>query len=825
MRRFRVDVLHLATLTAFAVAQPLLDLLGRKPEFFAVRRSEPIDLLFLAAALILIVPLPLIGIEALARQVHSRLARWVHGILCAALIAAIVLPPLHRSLHAGPWWALGGAAMLGVVGAVALDRLRPARLLLAYLAPAMLVFPAAFLLRPGISKVLRAHEIETIAPTTAITPIVVVIFDELPLVSLLANPSEIDAVRYPNFAGLAAESTWYRRAATVSDFTVFAVPAILSGQLPGGQRLPITPDYPHNLFTLLGESYVMNVSEPMTQLCPASLCSKNRSNETLGDRVKSLLDDLWLLYLHVLLPPGWTAHLPPVDQNWMLFAGRSDWRDDWKRRARGDRAAQVTRFLEGILPTEEPVLHLLHVLLPHPPFDYLPSGQLYSQAGRVIGDQQGLLRDDEWAAEQNHQRHLLQLGYVDRVLGDVVDQLREKDLWNRAVVVVTADHGTAFQAKRRRRRIDHRNFAEILAVPLWIKAPGQSTGRLDERGMSTVDILPTIADLAGIEIPWPVDGMSLADPATPGRDHLTVVPYRTPRVEPVEVSFADLRAAEGQALSLLNQRFGLNKGGGRELFRIGPERDLFGRAATDLPMGEPVMFRHRLHLPYDALYVTPGSSSVPAHLLGDLVDGSPARPVDLAVAVNGRIAAVTRSWKFDPDRWSAIVDPDTFRAGNNHVEVFELTRQTEATPEHAGHLSLRPIPAADPVPIAGLDERGLHAIEQWKSGVIRWTDGDAAVTFPIRGSVTPRKLKLTVADNGPGGKLRVIANGARLLDTRLEPLREESWSTTLELSDVTIGDRLTVVIESDSFVPSRRYKSSADTRRLGVAIAGFELLD
>jgi hypothetical protein len=37
-------ILHLFTLSTFAVAQPLFDILARHAEFFALRQSQPIDL-------------------------------------------------------------------------------------------------------------------------------------------------------------------------------------------------------------------------------------------------------------------------------------------------------------------------------------------------------------------------------------------------------------------------------------------------------------------------------------------------------------------------------------------------------------------------------------------------------------------------------------------------------------------------------------------------------------------------------------------------------------------------------------------------------------
>ncbi len=820
-RPFLVDASHLAVLSAFAVAQPLFDLLGRRPEFFAVRRSEPADLWLLAAALCLAVPLPLILLELLAGAVHRWLQRMVHAALCGALVAAALLPPLGRSLDAGPWPELIPALLAGTAGAIALDRWRPARLLLSYLIPVLVIFPALFLLRPGIVKILRPQEVETLEATNTTTPIVLLIFDELPVTSLLAGSREIDAIRYPNFAALAGRATWYRHAVTASDFTVLAVPAILNGRLPDAPRLPLAPDHPRSLFTLLGERYAMNVSESVTQLCPARLCAADRT-EGLGARLHSLYADLQVLYLHVLLPKEWTGHLAPVTQNWMLFEDRSEWLSDWNRRSRGDRAAQIERFLDRIRSTDEPVLHMFHLLLPHPPFDYLPTGQRYSVEGHVAGLDVDTMADDEWAAVQNQQRHLLQVGYADRLLGEVVARLEHAGLWDRSVVAVTADHGVGSEAGQNRRRVSHRNFAEILSVPLLIKAPGQRQGRLDPRPVSLIDVLPTIAELAGVELPWPIDGVSLADPATPGRQRLAVVPHRTPLPKPFEVSVADLEVGERRALAVLDQRFGKAADGGRELYRIGRRREWIGRPIADRPLAAEAPFKYRLRLPAVALDLEPGSPFVPAHVCGHLVGPPIPAPIDLAVAVNGRIAAMTTSWAFKPSHWSAIVDPGAFRRGVNRVELMAFM------PGPDGDRSLlSPVPPAIVPPIAGLDERGLHGVEEWAQGAVRWTDGDAEVTVPIRRSRPPRGLRLTVAGTSPdGSRLRIRANGKRLLDVRLEALKQNAtWSRVLDLGAVAMDDQLTVGIESDTFVPSQRYQRSLDERRLGVAILGFELLD
>ena len=123
----------------------------------------------------------------------------------------------------------------------------------------------------------------------------------MPLTSLMDEQRRIDPVRFPNFARLAADSYWFRNATTVSDATLLSVPAIVSGLSPHLQdpRIPTTADYPETLFTLLGGSYRLEVFENSTRLSPAP---RTGIEQTLSERIHSLLSDLAIVYGHVLLP-------------------------------------------------------------------------------------------------------------------------------------------------------------------------------------------------------------------------------------------------------------------------------------------------------------------------------------------------------------------------------------------------------------------------------------------------------------------------------------------------------------------------------------------
>ena len=351
-------------------------------------------------------------------------------------------------------------------------------------------------------------------------PIVFVIFDELPTTSLMDREERIDAGRYPNFAALARDATWYRRATTVAETTYDAVPAILTGRYPRPDGLPHAIDYPHSLFTLLAGTYEMHTAGVLTQLCPQGLCVRDEDGSAL-ERLSGMLSDLTIVYLHLILSADLRDRLPSVTDGWAGFAEemeafpgrREKLKHAWGRAPFGWSSRWETglRFIEGVQAVPHPTLHYLHLMLPHQHFEYLPSGRRYGSRRGMPG-LTGERFDEERHAEdaenvrQVYQRHLLQVGAVETWLGRLLAHLEEVGIYDRALVVVMADHGISFRAGEPTRKATARTFQDILAVPLFIKAPGQREGRIDDRALEVVDILPIVAELLGTELPWAVDG-------------------------------------------------------------------------------------------------------------------------------------------------------------------------------------------------------------------------------------------------------------------------------------------------------------------------------
>ena len=227
---------------------------GEQAEFFVFQNAGRAEILGLVMALSGALPLVLIAVGRLAGLVGPRTGHRVHETILAVGVALTVLPALWP-VEAVPGIALVSATLvLGAGVAVLYARLGAVRLFFTLLAPGVIVFPGLFVAAPSVTPLLVHHgqvpegESQTIARPA---PIVFVIFDEFPTTSVMDGEERIDAGRYPSFAALARDATWYRRATTVAETTYDAVPAILTGRYPRPDGLPHAIDYPHSLFTLL----------------------------------------------------------------------------------------------------------------------------------------------------------------------------------------------------------------------------------------------------------------------------------------------------------------------------------------------------------------------------------------------------------------------------------------------------------------------------------------------------------------------------------------------------------------------------------------------
>lgn len=113
----------------------------------------------------------------------------------------------------------------------------------------------------------------------------------------------------------------------------------------------------------------------------------------------------------------------------------------------------------------------------------------------------------------------------DAAFGELLDRLRQLDLYEDSLVIFLSDHGEEFREHggwRHNRSL----FSETLDVPLVIKFPGQREANRSDLPVSHVDVLPTVLEVVGLPAFEAADGQSLTNPVPrPIFSHLRVGRY------------------------------------------------------------------------------------------------------------------------------------------------------------------------------------------------------------------------------------------------------------------------------------------------------------
>jgi len=293
---------------------------------------------------------------------------------------------------------------------------------------------------------------------------------------------------------------------------------------------------------------------------------------------------------------------------------------------------------------------------------FLPSGAQYDFRGMDGWFPDEHWDDEPWLVLQGYQRHLLQVGYVDRLLGRLVRRLEREGLYDRSLVVVVADHGASFRAGEGRRPLTGHNVADITSVPLFVKYPEQRHGRIDSRTARTTDLVPTVAEVLGIRLPWRVDGESLLGKAS--RRSVVVVARRGGVVVkvPIQEMVRDREATIAHKFAAFGE-------GHDSLYRIGANKWLLGRRVAGLQHARSIEVR--IDKGDQLRNVRLESGYLPVRISGHVTAGRIEPGAELAVAVNGRVAALTQCfWSNERQRFRALVPESTLREGFNEVDVL-----------------------------------------------------------------------------------------------------------------------------------------------------------
>lgn len=663
----RKHFLTYLSLSTVSVAQPVFDLYGKNLTVFSAAKLSRWEVLFFLCAL-------LFGPAVVAVAVDRFSAMFGPKVNEATRLVLIGAFSLLTGLAVARWAGLSGDvpyALLAVATATVIpwgfDRWKAVREWSRWLAVLSLALGATTFvqLRPLIFPLADTGANATV--TNKDLSVFMVVMDEFPLYALLGPDGTINAERWPGFAALANQSTWYRDALAVSNFTHQAVPAVLASSRPVRDGGPFLYSYPHNIFTLYAEEMKVAGTEPVTSLCPKKVCGGESEFGTgvSATRLRRFMKDVSIVYGQRVLPPTLRRRLPAVDQGWGGFAAV---RDKFKQQLHDQVFSQrdaVVNGAEAFAASAEPMVKVVHALLPHAPWRLTPDGRV-APLSPEIGTQNP---EDEDGTRDTYQTFLHQLAAADAAVSRAMETIKAAGKWDSTMFVLTADHGISFLPTLPQRNTDFTDLEQsedIYRVPMFVKFPGQAAGRADDCPVTNLDILPTVNAVLGTQSGWKFDGMSVLDgcPTRGGRE----VVAATGEKHTFTSGFAAARERADYYAMLVP-----NTGPVSRIAAVGQSAGLVGQpvsSVTQSPLVRSWVLKQR-----DAFAAIDGrpGSTVPATVTGTVTLTGPAvEGTEGIIAVDGIAAGVLGelSGQDGEVKFTAILDIARLGAGAHTVELF-----------------------------------------------------------------------------------------------------------------------------------------------------------
>jgi choline-sulfatase len=364
----------------------------------------------------------------------------------------------------------------------------------------------------------------------------------------------------PNLAALAARSTRFANAYTASPLCAPARASFMSGQLPSRTRVydnaaEFASDIPTYAHHLRRAGYQTCLSGKMHFVGP----------DQLHGYEERLTTDIY-----------------PVDFGWTPDYSQPGERIDWWYHnlgsVKGAGVAEITNQLEYDDEVAYNATRKLYDLArghdarpwcltvsfthPHDPYVarkefwdlYEDCPELDPAVAPIAFDEQDahsqrLMLASDYAnypvtnedVRRSRRAYFSSISYIDQKIGEILDVLKRTRQDENTIIVFLSDHGDMLGERGMWFKMSF--FEGSARVPLMIAAPGMAPGRVDEP-VSTLDVLPTLAELVGIDLgdilSW-TDGESLVDVAAGRRKR-----------EPVPMEYA----AEGSIAPMVALRDG-----------------------------------------------------------------------------------------------------------------------------------------------------------------------------------------------------------------------------------------------------------------------------
>lgn len=271
----------------------------------------------------------------------------------------------------------------------------------------------------------------------------------------------------PNIDKLAKDSIVFHRALAAASWTAPSVSTILSGLYPSQ----------HTNQPVRERGRALKLGSKL----PNSIETMSERLKTRGYRTAGISTNPWI-----------TAEFN-IDQGFDNF--------HYFDRAAAEKVVKSAKKIVGSYKETEPSFLYMHFMDPHSP--YAPQKSF----ANLFSGSNGKHPYGE-VEQKKINLYDAEIKYTDHHIGTFIDFLKEKNLYDDAVIILLADHGEAF-LEHGTSGHGYQLFMEEVHIPLLVKVPGHKGSIL--KSVSQIDVLPTILDVVGADPDVSLPGVSLLD--------------------------------------------------------------------------------------------------------------------------------------------------------------------------------------------------------------------------------------------------------------------------------------------------------------------------
>jgi Sulfatase len=333
-----------------------------------------------------------------------------------------------------------------------------------------------------------------LSENTGRTPVFFVVFDELSYAALLNKEGGLNREAFPNFAKLADGGAWFTNATTNHWGTLKAIPTLLTG------RASTDPETVSLFESLRGKYRINMITTEMG-------VERWMRTGKISRQVDHYDGKAYLLRSNPIYCARYIFRLF-LDSDFFSLTHPAN-QVNFSSAYHLTFPLELRSYLQTIDARKAAgQISFWHLSLPHSPFLYSVDGKLQNKHNMNFPFPE-LYDPAEFDKTWSH--YIEQVRYSDRILGLVLDRMKQQNLYDSSFLIVTSDHGLRVWG-------DIYSYVDLIAhVPLVIHGPGIQRATYDW-DVQQIDVVPTLLDL--LQQPFQsnsYDGVSVFATSRPDR--------------------------------------------------------------------------------------------------------------------------------------------------------------------------------------------------------------------------------------------------------------------------------------------------------------------